>query len=92
MCNLLEARNRDRLLGSIARDTPSGCWLWRGQISNSGYGRIMVRKAAGNKMESAHRASYAAFVAPIPDGAIIRQSCGNRLCVNPQHLEIIDQG
>jgi hypothetical protein len=52
---------------------------------------MMVRQASGNKMESAHRASYAAFVAPIPDGAIIRQSCGNRLCINPEHLEIVDQ-
>jgi len=91
MRSLFDTRNGDRLLASIARDPSSGCWLWRGQISNSGYGRMMVRQASENKMESAHRASYAAFVAPIPDGAIIRQSCGNRLCVNPEHLEIIDQ-
>jgi len=91
MRSLFDTRNGDRLLASIARDPSSGCWLWRGQISNSGYGRMMVRQASGNKMESAHRASYTAFVAPIPDGAIIRQRCGNRLCVNPEHLEIIDQ-
>jgi len=92
MNNLLETRNGDRLLASIARDPSSGCWLWRGQISNTGYGRMVVRQASGNKMESAHRASYAAFIAPIPDGAIIRQRCGNRLCVNPKHLEMFDQG
>ena len=92
MRSLFDTRNGDRLLTSIARDFSSGCWLWRGQISNSGYGRMMVRQASGNKMESAHRASYAAFVAPIPDGVIVRQSCGNRLCVNPGHLEIVDEG
>jgi hypothetical protein len=53
---------------------------------------MMVRQACGNKIESAHRASYAAFVAPLPDGAIVRQRCDNRLCVNPEHLEIIDEG
>ena len=91
MSTLLDSRNGDRLLASIVREPSSGCWLWRGQISNSGYGRMMVRQATGNKMESAHRASYAAFVAPIPEGAIVRQRCGNRLCVNPQHLEIVDE-
>jgi len=53
---------------------------------------MMLRQASGNKMESAHRASYGTFVAPIPDGAIVRQSCGNRLRVNPEHLEIVDEG
>ncbi len=91
MINMSDTRNGDRLLASITRHPSSGCWLWRGQISNSGYGRMMVRQASGNKMESAHRASYTAFIAPIPDGAIIRQSCRNRLCVNPEHLEIIEQ-
>jgi hypothetical protein len=91
MSTSLDGRNGYRLLGSIFKEPSSGCWLWRGQISNSGYGRMMVREASGNKMESAHRASYAAFVAPIPEGAIVRQRCGNRLCVNPEHLEIVDE-
>ena len=91
MSNLLNSRNADRLLASIAREPSSGCWLWRGQISNSGYGRMMVRQASGNKMESAHRASYAAFVAPLSEGSIVTQRCGNRLCVNPEHLELIDE-
>ncbi len=91
MSHLPNSRNADRLLASIAREPSSGCWLWRGQISNSGYGRIMIRQASGNKMESAHRASYAAFVAPLSNNSIVRQRCGNRLCVNPEHLELIDQ-
>ena len=36
-----QALNRQRLLDSVVSDPDSGCWLWRGQISNSGYGRIM---------------------------------------------------
>ena len=91
MSNLLNSRNADRLLASIAREPSSGCCLWRGQISNSGYGRMMVRQASGNKMESAHRAGYAAFVAPLSEGSIVRQRCGNRLRVNPEHLELIDE-
>ena len=92
MNNLLNTRNADRLLGSVARDPESGCWLWRGQISNSGYVRMMLKTESGTCIESAHRASYASFIGLIPEGAIIRQTCGNRLCVNPEHLEIIDKG
>jgi hypothetical protein len=80
---------RQRLLASVARAPDSGCWLWRGQISNTGYGRMMYSGERGRVMESAHRASYLAFVGPIPAGFFVRQSCGNRLCVNPEHLELL---
>ena len=80
--------NIQRILASAAIDPDSGCWLWRGQISNTGYGRIMLSGPQGRSMESAHRASYAAFVGPIPVGTLVRQTCGNRLCVNPEHLEV----
>ncbi|MEN8801212.1 MAG: HNH endonuclease [Thiogranum sp.] len=89
MFNNRQELNRQRLLGSAAIDPDSDCWLWRGQISNSGYGKIMLSTAKGRAMESAHRASYLAFVGPIPEGTFIRQSCGKRLCINPEHLEVI---
>lgn len=83
-----QTANRQRLLTTVAKDPDSGCWLWRGQISNTGYGRIMLSGPQGRSMESAHRASYLAFVGPIPDRNLVRQTCGNRLCVNPEHLEV----
>jgi len=83
--------NRQRLMTSAAIEPDSGCWLWRGQISNSGYGRIMFSGADGRAMESAHRASYLTFVGPIPVGTLIRQRCGNRLCINPEHLEVMPE-
>jgi hypothetical protein len=79
---------QDKLLSSISKDPETGCWNWMGQISNSGYGRMMVRDAGGNRLESAHRASYATFIGPLPDGAQVRQRCSNRLCINPDHLEV----
>lgn len=79
--------NRNRLLAAASMDLQNGCWLWRGQISNSGFGRVSFRTAAGNRMESAHRASYMTFVGSLADGEQVRQRCGNRLCINPDHLE-----
>jgi hypothetical protein len=68
----------------------SGCWIWQGQISNSGYGRTMVRDTDNTvKMVSAQAASYQQFIADVPDGYLVKQSCGNRLCINPQHLELL---
>lgn len=84
-----QARNQQRILAFVTKDPASGCWLWRHQISNSGYGRIMLRGPDGTYMESAHRASYSAFIERLADGALVRQSCGNRLCVNPEHLELV---
>jgi hypothetical protein len=68
----------------------SGCWIWQGQISNSGYGRTMVRDTDNTvKMISAQSASYQQFIAEVPAGYLVKQSCGNRLCINPQHLELM---
>ena len=73
---------------SVTEDEKTGCWIWGRQISNTGYGRLMLSREGGTYMESAHRASYMAFIGPVPENGIIRQSCGNRLCVNPDHLKV----
>ena len=68
----------------------SGCWIWQGQISNSGYGRTIVRDTDNTvKMISPQSASYQQFIAELPDGYLVKQSCGNRLCINPPHLELM---
>ena len=68
----------------------SGCWIWQGQISNSGYGRTMVSGLNNQaKMVSAQTASYQLFIAEVPEGHLVKQTCGNRLCINPQHLALL---
>ncbi len=66
----------------------TGCWEWHGQVSNSGHGRIMIRDSvqAINKTLSVESASYIAFIEDLPQGMIVRQTCSNRLCINPKHL------
>jgi hypothetical protein len=69
----------------------SACWIWQGQVSNSGYGRLKQMQADKTvQMVSAQSASYRAFIDPIPDGCLVKQYCGNRLCINPAHLELIE--
>lgn len=71
-----------------AKLTPEGdCRIFTGAVANSGYGRI----GFGNRTLQAHRAAYEVFVGPIPVGAHIDHLCRNRLCCNPEHLEVVTQ-
>lgn len=71
-------------------DVSSGCWIWQGQISNSGRGRITIRNehTGANQKVSAEDASYQVFLGTIPANHLVRQHCGNCLCINPEHLEL----
>ena len=65
------------------------CWEWTGSLQSAGYGHIWV---GGDKHSSlAHRVSYELHVGPIPDGLEIDHLCGNKKCVNPEHLEAMSR-
>lgn len=68
------------------------CWEWQGQISNSGRGRITIKdfQTGANKVVSAETASFIAFKSNENDQVLAKQTCGNRLCINPDHLEKVE--
>ena len=69
-------------------DSPADCWEWRGAINkNTGYGK----KTFNGKSLLAHRWMYETIVGPIPEGLVINHKCSNTKCVNPHHLEVVDQ-
>lgn len=72
-----------------AASDPGGCWPWVAAVSTNGYGRI--GSGVGNKVAQAHRVAYELAVGPIENGLHIDHLCGNRLCVNPDHLEAVTQ-
>jgi hypothetical protein len=60
-----------------------GCWLWTGCCNSQGYPQLrMGRRTA----DYAHRFSYRLHLGPFPARHAVRQSCGNKRCVNPDHL------
>jgi HNH endonuclease len=67
----------------------TGCWNWTGAVDRWGYGRISVQTSTGRRMTGAHRAAWLALVGNIPSGLQIDHLCRNRVCANPEHLELV---
>lgn len=60
----------------------SGCWVWHGPRSSSGYGLVERRR----RRVRVHRYVYAMAGRVIPDGHDLDHECRNRLCANPDHV------
>lgn len=87
----------ERFTKFVKRGGPDDCWLWEGSTSKwkdgegnstkDGHGRIWD----GKSVISAHHAAYILeHGAPPPKGTYLRRTCKNRLCVNPQHFELLE--
>jgi hypothetical protein len=80
---------RHMIRALTSSDDPERCWIWTGLLGDGGYGRAY--DPGTQRTVAAHRASYEAFIGPIPDGLVIDHLCRNRACVNPTHLEPVTQ-
>ncbi len=68
------------------RDGKTGCWIWQHYKDPKGYGVIKKR----GKNYKAHRFYYEQEKGKIPNGYQLDHKCRNTSCINPDHLEIVD--
>ena len=68
-------------------DKTDSCWNWLASTNASGYGLFRFQ----GKTSKAHRVSYILTFGYIDENLVIDHLCKNRKCVNPLHLELVEQ-
>ncbi len=64
----------------------NGCWEWVGGTTRDGYGLF---RPNGGKTQRVHVWLYEQRYGPISDGKECHHTCPNKICVNPDHIEIV---
>lgn len=77
-----------RFWSKVKPEPTSGCEIWIGGVTASGYGQFAARPMT---MMRAHRIAYELTRGPIPHGLVLDHICRNTLCVNPRHLRAVTQ-
>lgn len=88
----LSSRKREAILqriseGTLKLETESGtCWIWEGAKCGNNRGKYGIFVIGGRTM-NARRASYeASGKSPRLGNYSLISTCGDPLCVNPDHL------
>jgi hypothetical protein len=81
----------DRFAEKVATVEGSDCLEWIGAMGGPGgrYGKFGVEFHPRGRQDYSHRVSYSLFVGALADGMEVDHLCRNRLCVNPDHLELV---
>lgn len=64
-----------------AQAAENGCWLWGGELSHNGYGRLVI----DGKHYQAHRLAYAITTGE-PGDLKVCHKCDTPACIRPSHL------
>jgi len=81
----IKAALEPRFRSFVLPEPNSGCWLWTGKLTNSGYSEFW----ADGRGRLGHRVSYQLYRGEIRAGLEIDHLCRVPICVNPGHLEAV---
>ena len=65
------------------------CHIWQGSNSGSGRGGGYPRMSLDGQTVAVHRVIYTNTNGYVPSKKQIDHLCRNRMCVNPEHLEMV---
>lgn len=74
-----------RFWAKVHTNPETGCWEWIAARNNKGYGVVCISK----RLHLVHRVAWQAYHGPIADGLTVDHLCGTKVCVNPEHMEIV---
>ncbi len=78
-----------RFMSHVTPEPNTGCWLWTGTTNNVGYGQFSHGERALRRQVLAHRWLWEYICGPIPRGLEVDHRCRLRVCVNPDHLDLV---
>lgn len=90
MCRRTEIETKIRqnvLIVAQGYDTP--CHIWQGSHSGTGRGGGYPRMSLDGQTVAVHRVMYVNTYGFVPGKKQIDHLCRNRMCVNPNHLEMV---
>lgn len=76
-------------------DMDSSCWIWKGAHSGKpgrgkeGRGHSYPRMKLNSRTVAVHIVMAVHQFGYIPTGMTVDHKCKNRMCVNPEHLEVV---
>ena len=87
MCRRSEIHQK--VYANVRIDPETGCHIWQGSDSGNGRGGGYPRMCLNGQTVAVHRVMYTHVHGYIPGKKQIDHLCRNRMCVNPNHLEMV---
>jgi len=80
---------RQRIRSNVKVCEIHGCWIWQGSDSGTGRGGGYARMRLHGYTVAVHRVMFINEYGFVPPKKQIDHVCENRMCVNPDHLEMV---
>lgn len=79
----------DKIMARVKIDKDTGCWEWQGPTSGDGRGGGYGRMCLYGQTVAVHIVMFINFFGYVPGKKQIDHKCKNRICCNPDHLEMV---
>ena len=79
----------NRIMKRVEIDPNTQCWNWTGPTSGSGRGGGYGRMSLDGHTVAVHIVMFTNAYGFVPGRKQIDHKCNNRLCCNPEHLQMV---